>query len=147
MSPEGIAQQRARVAPVDPDAEAQKERFRRYTPELGLLLWAVWDPIGAGVPLDEYETYVPTIWRLLQEHAGAEAVSAELTRLSEERMVEVEARTGTRPKASRNGGTGASTSPRSLRRTRNASGAWATACASVPGVTPEQSGACANLTA
>jgi len=36
----------------------QKERFRKYSPELELLLWAVWDPIG-GVPLDEHGRHVP----------------------------------------------------------------------------------------
>jgi hypothetical protein len=68
------------------EAKATKERFRTYSPELGLLLWAVWAPIPAGVPLDEYESYVPIIWTLLDEHAGIEAVSAALARISEERM-------------------------------------------------------------
>jgi hypothetical protein len=71
---------------VDAEAEALKERYRKYAPELSLLLWAVWDPIGAGVPLDEYDTYVPLIWKLLDENAGVDAVSAELTRIGEERM-------------------------------------------------------------
>jgi hypothetical protein len=71
---------------VGREAKAQRERYRRYAPELGLLLWAVWDPIGVGVPLDEYENYVPAVWKLLDQGAGAEAVAAELTRICVERI-------------------------------------------------------------
>ena len=69
---------------MDFEGMTEKERFRAYSPELSLLLWAVWAPIPAGVPLDEYASYVGIIWKLLDDHAGAEAVSAELTRISEE---------------------------------------------------------------
>ncbi len=44
---------------MDAGADAQKQRFRKFAPELGLLLWAIW-PIGAWVPIDEYDAYVPT---------------------------------------------------------------------------------------
>src|SRR2546429_4574815 len=71
---------------VSSPAKGESERFRRYAPELGLLLWAVWDPIDAVVPLDEYESYVPIIWRLLSERAGVEAISGELARISQERI-------------------------------------------------------------
>lgn len=71
---------------MDSEAKVVKERFRKYAPELGLLLWAVWDPIGAGVPIDEYESYVPAIWKLLDEHAGIEAISNALAQIAEERM-------------------------------------------------------------
>jgi hypothetical protein len=37
-------------------------------PELRLILWAAWDPIGR-VPRDEYDWYVPRLWGLLREHA------------------------------------------------------------------------------
>jgi hypothetical protein len=71
---------------MDSDARAANERFRKYAPELNLLLWAVWAPIPAGVPVDEYEGYVGFVWKLLAERAGVDAVAAALTRLSEERM-------------------------------------------------------------
>ena len=71
---------------MDSEAKAASERFRKYAPELGLLLWAVWDPIGAGVPIDEYESYVPVIWKLLEEHVGIEAVSTALAQIAEERI-------------------------------------------------------------
>ena len=60
---------------MDARAQAEKKRYQKYRPELELLLWAVWDPIGADVPLDEYTNYVPTIWRLLEEQVGEEAAS------------------------------------------------------------------------
>jgi hypothetical protein len=41
----------------------------------------VWNPIGVDVPLDEYESYVPTVWKLLEERAGVEAIAAELARI------------------------------------------------------------------
>ena len=62
------------------------EHFRKHSPELGLLLWAVWDPIGAGVPVDEYESYVPIIWNLLAEHATVDEVAERLDRIAEEQM-------------------------------------------------------------
>jgi hypothetical protein len=73
---------------VDSEAKAERDRFRAYAPELGLLLWAVWDPIGAEVPLDEYEAYVPTVWRLLSEHADVEAIATCLDTIADERMGE-----------------------------------------------------------
>jgi hypothetical protein len=44
--------------------------------ELMLLLWAVWDPIGVGVPRDEYENYAPQVASLLRSGASAEKVAA-----------------------------------------------------------------------
>jgi hypothetical protein len=79
-------------ARVDARTKAEKDRFRKYAPELELLLWAVWDPIGVGVPLDEYANYVPGIWRLLDEQAGPEAISAELKRICDE-AIEMDAGT------------------------------------------------------
>jgi hypothetical protein len=71
---------------MDSEAKVASERFRKYAPELGLLLWAVWDPIGAGGPIDEYESYVPAIWKLLDGHAGVEAVSTALAQIADERI-------------------------------------------------------------
>ena len=47
---------------------------------VGRLAQAGWDPI-TGVPLSEYDTYVPAIWRLLDGQAGVEEISAELSRI------------------------------------------------------------------
>jgi hypothetical protein len=71
---------------MDPTAKAEKERFRKYSPEVGLLLCAVWDPIGAGVPIDEYESYVPIVWHLRSKNAEVEAIAAQLDEIADERM-------------------------------------------------------------
>jgi hypothetical protein len=70
---------------MDSEAKVVKERFK-YASELGLVLWAVWNPIGTSVPIDEYESYVPVIWKLLAEHAGIEAISTALAQIADERM-------------------------------------------------------------
>jgi hypothetical protein len=72
---------------VDVEARASKDRFRAYAPEVTLLLWAVWNPVGTDVPINEYENYVPGVWKLLEAGADVDAVSAELTRIVDERMM------------------------------------------------------------
>ncbi len=42
------------------------------------ILWEDWDPIGCGVPADEYDDYVGPVLRLLMENADADAVAAYL---------------------------------------------------------------------
>lgn len=34
------------------------------------ILWEDWNPIGCGVPRDEYDDYVPVVMRLLLERKG-----------------------------------------------------------------------------
>jgi hypothetical protein len=41
----------------------------------------VWDPIGAGVPLDEYERYV--VWKPLAERAEVDEIAARLDTTAE----------------------------------------------------------------
>jgi hypothetical protein len=60
------------------DAAVEKERWRQYGPELRLILWAAWDPIGAGVPLDEYDSYAPQVWELLRRGADTDEIAAHL---------------------------------------------------------------------
>jgi hypothetical protein len=74
-----------------PDTQGERKRFAASSGELGLLLWALWDPIG-DVPLDEYDTYVPRLWRLLHDHAGVDAIEAELDEICE-RSIEMDAGT------------------------------------------------------
>lgn len=71
---------------MDGAAKRKADRFRRYAPELELLLWAVWDPIGAGVPLDEYAGYAPMVWGLLERGAAVEEVAALLTKIAVDRI-------------------------------------------------------------
>ncbi len=70
------------------DAGDEKQRWRRYGPELCLLLWATWDPIGVGVPLDEYDNYAPPVWTLLARGASEEEIALHL-RDVRRRMMEV----------------------------------------------------------
>jgi hypothetical protein len=63
-----------------------REGFRESAAELELLLWALWNPIGMNVPLDEYRQYAPQIWKLLAEHADTDAVADELERIGREWM-------------------------------------------------------------
>lgn len=66
--------------------EAERQRFKEHAPELNLLLWALWNPIGASMPLDEYETYVPPIWNLLVMDASVEEIAAELRRIEQDQF-------------------------------------------------------------
>jgi hypothetical protein len=70
---------------VNDRAQSIRDRFRKHSGELSLLLWAVWNPIG-DVPLDEYEGYVPQVWKLLEERADVDSIEAALTRICQESM-------------------------------------------------------------
>jgi len=39
------------------------------------ILWEDWDPIGCGVPADEYDDYAPEVMRLLLAGVSREAVA------------------------------------------------------------------------
>lgn len=68
------------------DAAREKERWRRYGPKLGLIPWAAWDPIGDGVPLDEYDTHAPQVWELLRSGASKDEIAAHLRSVRERSM-------------------------------------------------------------
>ncbi len=68
------------------DAADHGKRFGEYSPELGLLLWAVWNPIAFDVPLNEYENYVPGVWKLLAEGAAVEQIAGHLDSLASEQI-------------------------------------------------------------
>ena len=50
------------------------------------ILWEDWDPIGAAVPADEYDSYVPEIVRLLQAFASRKRLVDHLDRTAREAM-------------------------------------------------------------
>jgi hypothetical protein len=54
--------------------------------ELRLLLWAAWDPIGADMPIDEYDNYLTRIASLLVSRASRDALAAELGRVRTHEM-------------------------------------------------------------
>jgi hypothetical protein len=45
------------------------------------ILHSEWDPIGCGVPHDEYDSYIPGIYRLLQECGDVRKLAAHLEKL------------------------------------------------------------------
>jgi hypothetical protein len=49
---------------------------RRGAEQLSLILWAAWDPIGAGVPRDEYDGQALTLGRELREGRNAQEIAA-----------------------------------------------------------------------
>lgn len=48
------------------------------------ILWEDWDPIGCGVPNDEYDNYVGPVLRLLTERKPAANVAAYLRQTAAE---------------------------------------------------------------
>lgn len=45
------------------------------TRAINTILWRDWDPIGCGVPEDEYESYVWPVYKLLIDGAPREAIA------------------------------------------------------------------------
>jgi hypothetical protein len=64
----------------------ERERFRAYTPELALLLWAVWNPIDVGVPLDEVRGLCPDRLEAAVQAHGSEELATRLDDIAAERM-------------------------------------------------------------
>jgi hypothetical protein len=50
------------------------------------ILISEWDPIGCGVPEYEYDSYIPTIYRLMESRAGVEGLASHLEKLETESM-------------------------------------------------------------
>lgn len=61
------------------DWNASVDRIRR-------ILIADWDPIGCGAPDNEYDGYVPRLYRLLEDGAGAEEIASRLGAFEREWM-------------------------------------------------------------
>lgn len=54
------------------------------TRAINSVLWRDWDPIGCGVPEDEYESYVWPVYKLLLDGAPREAIADYLRETAEE---------------------------------------------------------------
>jgi hypothetical protein len=50
------------------------------------VLMSEWNPIGCGVPDDEYDGYIPVIYRLMQAQVGVEELASHLTKTEIESM-------------------------------------------------------------
>lgn len=53
---------------------------------INAILWRDWDPIGCGVPEDEYESYVWPVYGLLTDGASREALAAHLRRVASQNI-------------------------------------------------------------
>ena len=55
-------------------SEEHLMRRRQWMP-IAAILWQDWNPIGAGVPEDEYDAYVPKVIRMLESGAGVDELA------------------------------------------------------------------------
>lgn len=53
---------------------------------INTILWRDWDPIGCGVPEDEYESYVWPVYGLLTDGAPRETLAAHLRRVASQNI-------------------------------------------------------------
>ena len=60
-----------------------------------IVLMTHWNPIGPGVPNDEYDSYIPSIIHLMKVKVGAQELATHLQRIETEEM-------GLEPSAERN---------------------------------------------
>lgn len=56
------------------------------TRAINAILWKDWDPIGSGVPEDEYESYVWPVYKLLIDGAPRDKVAAYLRWAADENI-------------------------------------------------------------
>jgi hypothetical protein len=59
----------------------QRLDWKAHVDAIRRTLLAEWDPIGCGVPEDEYDSYIPGIYRLLQGQADVGRLAAHLGKL------------------------------------------------------------------
>jgi hypothetical protein len=63
--------------------------WKTHVDAIRQILLLEWDPIGGGsglIPADEYDGYIPVIYRLMQEHVGVEALARHLSHIERERI-------------------------------------------------------------
>lgn len=54
---------------------------------INTILWKDWDPIGCGVPEDEYESYVWPVYKMLIDGAPREALVEHLRFIANEHIM------------------------------------------------------------
>jgi hypothetical protein len=57
--------------------------IKAETRAINTILWRDWDPIGCGVPEDEYESYVWPVYKLLMEGAPRGEVAEHLREVAD----------------------------------------------------------------
>ncbi len=63
---------------------SQRRDWNQDADDVRQVLMTEWDPIGCGVPDDEYDSYIPGVLRLLYNRADATAVADYLDRVETE---------------------------------------------------------------
>ncbi len=64
----------------------QHRDWRADVDAIRKILITEWDPIGCGVPDDEYDSYIPVIYRLMQGRAGVVGLASHLEELETQSM-------------------------------------------------------------
>ncbi len=67
-------------------ARGQRAAHLREIDAVREILWRDWDPIGCGVPRDEYDSYIPDVLRLLRAGASGDALAVHLRTVAREAM-------------------------------------------------------------
>jgi hypothetical protein len=60
--------------------------WKADTDAIRSVLMSEWNPIGVDVPDDEYDSYIPLIYRMIQEHKSVDQLSLALSDIESERM-------------------------------------------------------------
>jgi hypothetical protein len=64
----------------------QRRDWKTDVDAIRALLMAEWNPIGCGVPDDEYDSYIPVIYRLMQARVSIEELAAHLQEIESQRI-------------------------------------------------------------
>jgi hypothetical protein len=65
---------------------ARRRAYNAAFAQVRRILWEDWDPIGCGVPEDEYDSYAPGVIRLLGERVGRDALVMHLKQVAADAM-------------------------------------------------------------
>lgn len=82
------------VADLDRSAKAeeadgtimQQHDWKANVDAIRSLLLAEWDPIGCGVPKDEYDSYIPSIYHLIERRVSIEELAVHLQEIEDQQM-------------------------------------------------------------
>lgn len=64
----------------------QRRDWKADVDAIRSILMAEWNPIGCGVPDDEYDAYIPVIYLLMQARVSFGELAARLQQIETERM-------------------------------------------------------------
>jgi hypothetical protein len=64
----------------------QRRDWKADVDAIRRILVSEWDPIGCGVPKDEYDGYISVIYRLIQARVSIEELASHLQELETQQM-------------------------------------------------------------